>query len=95
MTESRLADDIHRSKALLKALGVKETPEHLSAVQSVLTGIRTDQRIIDVQLCNKIAADVDGSLGEGRSDLAELARQCAPAIETGDPGACDEVQSRG
>lgn len=85
-------DDDH-SKALLKKLGLKETPDHLNTVRADLIHVRTDQRTIDVGLCNRIGADVDGSLGEGGSDLAELARQCALAIETGHPGDCEEVQS--
>lgn len=93
MTRSPAMSDDDRSKEVLKKLGVQETPERVNAVRGLMSVIRIDQRTTDVELCNKIAADVDGSLGEGGSDLAELARQCALAIETGDPGACDETQS--
>lgn len=92
---TRAVDDLTRSKELLAKLGLEETPARLDAVRATLMAIRDDQKAVDGQLCNHIAGDGDGSLGEEQSDLAELARQCALAIETGDPGVCDEVPARG
>jgi hypothetical protein len=65
MIRSIPIEDAQRSKELLKKLRVQGSPEHLDAVRLALSSIGLDQRTVDVELCKKIAVDVDGTLGEG------------------------------
>lgn len=80
-----------RARRLLKALGLEETPGTLTLVMGVIEEAMEDQRRFDQKICMTIAADTDGSLGEPKSDLGELARSCAVAIGAGDAGVIEHA----
>lgn len=82
-----------RAKRLLRSLNVEATQERVRLVVAEIEDAEQNQRDAAAGLCRTIAADVEGATGEPGNDLAEVARQCAFAIETGDAGAVDEVDA--
>ena len=80
-----------RTRALLDALGLEQTPKRMGLVGTALATERDLQREADAALCRIVAADARGAAGEKGSDVEEMALQCALSIERRDPGACDEA----
>lgn len=93
MSDRDTTDLNDRANRLLKSLGLDPTPDRVRLAAAEIEAAQQAQRDADAELCRTIAADIEGATGEPGNDLAEVARQCAFAIETGDAGAVDEVQA--